>query len=104
MKRVLYVIGICMLLAACDTPRSNDSVSIKGGGELHFVKDATGDQYVQLCRNGSCRRAPDNEYKTDQNLTIPVMNGRIKYAERPSLFCHYEVKNDKEHVTCEDRR
>ena len=94
-----------LALAACDTARSSDSAVLKGGiGELHFVKDAGGDQYVQFCRDGNCRKAPDNEYKTEHGLTVPVVNGRIKYAERPNLFCHYELKNDKEHIACEDRR
>ncbi len=100
----LVLLAALFALAACDTPRS-DSVALKGGiGELHFVKDAAGDQYVQLCRDGSCRKAPDNEYKTAHGLTIPVVNGRIQYAEKPSLFCHYAVRNEKEHIDCVDRR
>lgn len=101
-RRTFLLLAVLAALTACDIPK--DSVVLRNNeGTLRFVRDEHGVDDVLLCNYNSCRKAPDNEYKTAAGLTIPVSNGAIHFVEHPTVTCNYAPKDNREHLDCEDR-
>ncbi|MES2985096.1 MAG: hypothetical protein V4735_07915 [Pseudomonadota bacterium] len=99
MRSLLRILPL-IALAACGA--ASDSAPLPGNqGTLKFATGKSGRlDRVLLCRHDACVTAPDNEYKTAWGLTVPVINGHIRYAEQPNLPCRYQPINGKEHITC----